>query len=436
MHSPQSLAKTVIALTFTMAIASGICYGQTESVIYSFQSVPDVSDPAYGLFSDQQGNLYGSSSYGGSGLEGGVFQLTRSKPGVWRERVTHSFVFDGADGIQPESEPVVDKSGNIYIATSLGGTGLACSGGCGVVAEFQKSAGGGWTETILHNFKGGSDGAYPEQIMLDPAGNVFGVTETGGLNASGVFYELVDSGDGRWTEKVLYDFGTGTDAPAGGLVMDAQGNLYGVSSNGAYHYGSVFQLSPEAGGAWTEQTFYSFTDEGNVGYGSRPNAHLALAADGSLYGTTQAGGLPNVACGDYNCGFVFRLARNSDGTWSYEKIHEFAAGTTDGGIPRDGVILDRTGNVYGTTWIGGGKGSICTAGSTQLFCGVVFELSPRPDGTFAEKLLHRFSGSQDGAAPFARPVLDGDHNLYGTTTSGGSGLCGSVGCGVVWKIAR
>ena len=171
-----------------------------------------------------------------------------------------------------------------------------------------------------------------------------------------------------WTEKVLHSFGNGTDgvSPQAGLISDAAGNLYGTNSSGGTYtyYGTVFELTPTAGGGWTEQVLHSFDNNGTDGF--YPEASLIFDAAGNLYGTTQAGGTSTC---DGGCGTVFELRPTVGGGWTEQVLHSFGSGG-DGAFPLAGLIFDRVGNLYGTT--GGGGANQC-AGSS---CGTVFELTP------------------------------------------------------------
>jgi uncharacterized repeat protein (TIGR03803 family) len=241
-------------------------------------------------------------------------------------------------------------------------------------------------------------------------------------------------------EKVLYSFcsvsgcSDGSEA-LGGLVFDGAGNLYGTTSGGGvYGYGTVFKLTPGAGGAWTETVLYSFcpapgcADGAYPGYGS-----LVLDPAGNLYGTTSYGGVYQAACGGRDCGTVFELSPNGGGDWTESVLHSFGNGT-DGREPLSGLIFDRTGNLYGTTFAGGaGHGFTCGSG-----CGTVFGLTPGANGTWTETVLYRFCyphGCLGGAGPQAGLTLDSLGNLCGTASYGGSSsTCGGQGCGVVFQL--
>ena len=208
---------------------------------------------------------------------------------------------------------VFDRAGNMYDTTAVGGNGN------GVVYEMTHS-GSGWTEQPLYAFTGTPDGATPYAgLVLDSAGNLYGTTTAGGLFGQGTVFELSPSGSG-WTEQVLYNFQGGSDGsfPTGGLIFDQSGNLYGsTNEGGSGGGGTVFELTP-SGGGWTYNLLYSFT--GNTGCG--PFANLGLDGAGNVYGTTLCDGANNA-------GNVFELTP-SGGGWTYSSLHDFTNGSDGG----------------------------------------------------------------------------------------------------------
>jgi len=241
------------------------------------------------------------------------------------------------------------------------------------------------------------------------------------------------------TEQVLYSFCsldncTDGDGPAGGLIFDNSGNLYGVTqSGGANGYGGVFELTPNVGGGWTETVLYSFCTASGCADGRTPQGNLVFDRAGSLYGVTQEGGASGNQCGGSGCGAVFELTPNGGGTWTETVLHSFDDDGKDGWEPVAGLIFDATGNLYGTTLFGGsGRGSACSA------CGTVFRMTRGTNG-WTETIIHNFCSAHacaDGAEPQAGLTLDSSGKLYGTTTSGGAHNtpCGATGCGVVFQL--
>jgi uncharacterized repeat protein (TIGR03803 family) len=231
------------------------------------------------------------------------------------------------------------------------------------------------------------------------------------------------------TETVLHHFSGGSpNQPQASLISDASGNLYGVT--GVYgvgcvsNCGRVFEMSP-SGSSWTFSTLHVFRG-GNDG--SAPQAALTMDSSGNLYGTTSTGGGTCSLQGG-GCGTVFKLTRSSAGKWTETVLHRFNK-TSDGSIPLGSLILDSSGNLYGTTQFSGLISSNC-----QFGCGMVFKLTPAAKGwTFS--VIHTFTGGSDGAFG-ENLVMDTAGNLYGATGGGGPGnsLCGSSRCGTVFKMA-
>ncbi|MGO9305449.1 MAG: choice-of-anchor tandem repeat GloVer-containing protein [Candidatus Korobacteraceae bacterium] len=255
----------------------------TETTLYQFQGYPnDGAQPAFGhLTFDAAGNLYGTTSWGApSGYSGNVYKLTPGGSG-WTESVLYNFT-GGYDGDASRSGVVFDNAGNLYGTTTLGGLY-----GDGVIFRLTPTE-SGWRETVLHNFQDSTDGSGPNgAVVMDAAGNLYGVTFSGGPNKGGTVWELSPS-NGSWTFRVPYALtGSGEDGPNGGLFMDAAGNLYGATLlEGAYHKGNVFKLSP-SNGAWVYTSLYDFTGGSD---GSWPNSRVTMDANGNLFGSTELGG--------------------------------------------------------------------------------------------------------------------------------------------------
>lgn len=378
-------------------------------------------------------------------------------------RVLYKFA-GGSDGQTLEAPLVRDKAGNLYGTTLQGGAGDCYQGGgCGTVFKLAPDG----TKTILYSFQGGSDGAGAEWLIRDKAGDFYGTTTAGGGTGCfdnygcGTVFKLAPDG----TETVLHAFSDGSDgADPGSLIMDKRGNLYGTAFEGGvqncdeYGCGLIFRLAPDG----TETVLYSFTGKTD---GGRPVPGILLDDSGNLYGATSDGGLTGCSCGT-----VFKLDRHGTET----VLHAFAGGT-DGEFPYAGPVADSSGNLYGTTFSGGdencGYGSGCgtvfkvapdgtetvlyafsdsgnnagpmapvildkagnlygtTAGVTGGAAGTVFKLAP--SGT--ETVLATFDGS-DGGTPLSGLIADTKGHLYGTTEEGGSGCFNDVGCGVVFEI--
>jgi len=272
--------------------------------------------------------------------------------------------------------------------------------------------------------------SYPHApgLVFDPAGNLYGTAEDG--YTTGTVYELTPNAGGTWAYHVLFSFNWNDGAsPRGRLVFDSAGNLYGTTTygggpSGCYFTGDcgvVFKLTHNSDASWSESVLHTFTGEG--GDGSNPDGTLIFDAAGNLYGTSQWGGR--------GMGSVFQFVPNTDGNWTEHIIYGFAFDGSSGAYPwSDSVVFDAAGNLYGTTAYGGEPG--CSPRGNGCYgLGVAFELTPNADGSWSEKVLHSFTAGKDGATPTGASVLDASGNLYGTTFWGGA----NNGNGNVYKLS-
>jgi uncharacterized repeat protein (TIGR03803 family) len=374
-------AGGVLALTVLSAlllIAFQPAYAQTEKVLYSFGSYSgDGQNPGYAPLI-YKGNFYGTTQNGGANSYGTVFKVTASG----KESLLYSFCSQSncTDGGNPSSGVISDKEGNLY-GTTLNGGG----GNWGTVFKVTLTG----EESVFYSFGAYSgDGAWPVGgVIVDKEGNLYGTTSLGGANDAGTVYKITSSGE----ESVLYSFGSHSEdgnGPQAGLITDRESNLYGTTSGGgANGSGTVFKVTPTG----EESVLYGFGSFS--GDGANPFTGLVMDTEGNLYGTTSAGG-------KHKFGTAFKLTPSGE-----EKvIHSFGAGTEDGRGPNP-LIIDKAGNLYGTTALGSGK---CY--------GTVFEMTLAGKET---ALHHFYPDTGDGYDPQAGVVINSKGNLYGTTAAGG-----------------
>jgi uncharacterized repeat protein (TIGR03803 family) len=322
--------------------------------------------------------------------------------------VLHSFA--GSDGASPSGAPALDAAGNLYGVTSAGGRGFG---------TVYKLAAKTWALTTLHAFVGGGDGGAPlGGVILYADGNIYGTTSSAG-GGFGTVWMLSPTAAGTYSETVLYSFRGGSDgaSPSGTLLRDSLGNLFGTTAGGGgtANPGTVFKLA-KSGTGYVESVLHRF---GASGDGVQPVAGLAMDSNGALYGATYAGGT-NAR------GTVFQAtpANTATGLWAWRVLYKFTGGA-DGSQPIGGVALDTAGNLYGTT----NHGGVNTTGA-------VFKLSPpaSPTASWTDTVLYSFPGLTSAAAPGNLPtagVLRGATGLlYGTTSAGGS----TSHTGGVWSL--
>jgi uncharacterized repeat protein (TIGR03803 family) len=424
-------ASSGYGTVFELAHGSG-----TITTLASFNGT-DGSGPYAGLIMDKSGNLYGTTERGGASGDGAVFELAKGSG-----TITTLASFNGTNGSEPEGALIMDSSGNLYGTANTGGASSD-----GTVFELAHGSG---TITTLASFNG-SDGEYPEAaLVMDTSGNLYGTTTYN----DGTVFELAH-GSGAITTLASFN-GTDGQAPDGALIMDSSGNLYGTASGGGVSDGTVFELAHGSGTITTLASFngtngncpeaalimdssgdlYSTTINGGGGLGgtvfelahgsgtittlasfisngSNPNAGLIMDSSGNLYGTSYDRG-------GSNDGTVFELAH---GSGTITALASFNG--TNGENPRAGLIMDSSGNLYGTAKFGGASDD-----------GTVFELA---HGSGTITTLASFNGS-NGSFPVGGVILDSSGNLWGTTYLGGAANDGTVfelthGSGTITTLA-
>jgi len=407
--NPQARSAAFVALAILAALMIlPAAQAQTFSVLHNFTGGVDGETPFAGITVAPSGVLYGTAAHGGTNSVGTVFKLSHSSGWLF----SPLFEFSGGNAAIPLGGVVVGPNGALYGTTY--GVGISY----GTVFEmtppltFCRSVTCYWSENVLHTFAG-PDGAGPqvENLVFDGSGNIYGTTMGGGIYNSGTTFELTPSGGG-YTETILHSFGLGTDgrSPLAGIVFDAAGNIYGTTAQGGT--GSPQDCVGSCG------TVYQLMPSSNgwvenvlVEFdhtnGEHPYGNLIIDRSGNLYGTTISGG-------QNGGGIVYKLTP-SGGGFTYSIIYSFTSCGSRGGL-----VEDTAGNFFGVCPNGGGG------------FGWIFELTNCSQQCSMVD-LHDFSGS-DGSMPYGAPVFDANGNLYGTTQYGGTGSC-SNGCGVVWEIA-
>ena len=430
-------ATSMAAILAVLSVFSIARAAAQETILLNYNG-SNGGSPAVTMAADKAGNLYGTTVTGGADPVGcygtgcgTVFELVNSG-GKYTYRIIHSFFANGSDGEVPNAQLIVDSHGNLYGDTYQGGTN-----GLGTVFTMRRNSAGVWGERVIYNFTGGADGANPEgALAFDSVGNLYGTASAGGIMSStcstffggcGTVFKLTPHANGKWSETTLYQFQGTPDGwfPLGGVVVSANGSLYGTTEFGGsssnctlgLSCGTVYSLTWTKGG-WLETILHSFNQDGIDGF--FPVAGLTADSSGNLYGTTMNGGSTLSGCSGSGCGVVFELVAPN---WTEKILYSFNGGN-DGGGPDASLTFDQDGNIYSTGAVGG-TGTACGFGG----CGVVFELRPRGTGSWAEATLHDFGMDLDGYSPFGGVIFGVDGNLYGTTYSGGTN-----GIGIVYKL--
>ena len=415
----SGLMRGALSATWVLAILAGApslsqAASPTLTAVASFNGT-DGANPVAGLIADANGNLFGTTIYGGASNSGTVFEITKTADG-YASAPTILISFNGSDGAYPRGGLTADANGNLFGTTNGGG-----AYGYGTAFEITKTARGyAGTPITLVSFNG-SDGMYPEvgPLIADAHGNFFGTTNGGGAYGYGTVFEIVKTASGyASTPTTLANF-NGTDGanPFAGLLADADGNLFGTTDfGGPDRGGTVFEIAKTASGyASTPITLASFNNDAN------PLAGLIADTNGNLFGTTNQGGGPAP-------GTVFEITKTASG-YASTPITLATFNGTDGANPFAGLLADADGNLFGTTYGG--------IGASEY--GTVFEIAKTAGGYATTPITVVSFDVTNGANPWAGLIADGKGNLFGTTFLGGNTSCSTagsvvVGCGTVFEI--
>lgn len=413
-----------------------------EKLVFPFGAAASFISPFSSPALDSTGHLYVVSQGNNTDAVAILYQLTPPAAGAAQWGVLNVASIPG----QMNAGVTIDHEGHLYGVTSTGGTN-----GTGFIFQIvNEGCCGGWPVNIFYNFPA-SAGLNPASgLTLDASGNLYGASYYAPSNCGSIF-ELQRVSSKVRTESTLYAFTGGADGCSpSGVILDQHGNLFGQTvAGGANQNGTIFELIPPgaAGGSWTEQTIYTFpavpaapalkarqSKQNSVapkGFAGYYENTLTIDSSGNLYGTSALGG----ASGN---GFVFELTPpTSGGSWTFSTLYSFS-GTPDGSLPAGGLVRASNGVLYGTTYFGG---PVTKWGGSSYGIGTVFQLSPSTSGgPWTEKILHNFTAGFDGYYPAAAPILSPTGVLYGTTQAGGDNGANcsyayiSNGCGIVFQI--
>jgi uncharacterized repeat protein (TIGR03803 family) len=397
MIKKTNLLNTACVVSFFCVTTVVSLCGQTLTTLHSFENT-DGANPYAGLVQAINGNLYGTTAFGGTYGLGTLFEITPSGT----QKTLYNFCSQGAalctDGAYPEADLIQATDGNIYGVAAGGGSG-ECQYGCGTLFRISLTG----TLKTLYTFcsQGGTlctDGAYPNAVVQGADGNLYGTTNGGGANGVGTVFRMSLNG-----LKTLYTF----DNTSGGggyaqLVQGADGKFYGTTyQDGANGFGTVFDITP--GG--TLQPLHNF--DGTDGSAAQS---LALATSGNFYGTTFLGGSNNL-------GTLFEMSPAG----TFHTLYNFDGTVGSGPNP---LIQGSNGSLFGSGSGGGTNGA-----------GTVFEMSLTGKmGTLYNFCSRGGDSCTDGDLPNARLVQHTNGLIYGTTVLGGIGTC-QYGCGTVFALS-
>ena len=411
----------LIFLLLFITLTAQPAQGQSYQVIYTFTANPGSgAGPAFpwgSVTMDRRGNIYGATEGNGTiGQEGSVYKLSQGYRG-WVLTALHIFYDGDPDGSGPGAITVA-QNGSVYGVTYGGGLDFPPGNGTFFNMRPQphapQNALNAWLDSVLYEFPGGTGPSGPASaIIFDARGNVYGTTPGGGVYGSGTVYELTPNAGG-WTGSVLYNFAGGDDGngPWSGVISDSAGNLYGTTLSGGNPgcqwsgCGMVFELTPSASG-WSETVLYRFQGGSD---GGNPSGGLIFDQQGNLYGLTGDGG-------SSGAGTAFELSPSA-GVWTLNVLYNFAAGYS----PVASLITDTAGNRYGVN-----NGGLYGNGS-------IFKLTPSSSGWIYTSLYDFPVSGSYGSGPNGPLYMDAQGNLYGTTQAGGDYQVCESGCGVVFEL--
>ncbi|WP_316175741.1 choice-of-anchor tandem repeat GloVer-containing protein [Bradyrhizobium sp. SZCCHNRI1073] len=390
--SPNSSQTTTFTLSDVSSAYTNVVYASTATAVATFNGTTN-GNALYGnLIADSAGNLFGTTQSGGANNAGTVFEIVKNGSGYNSTPVT-LVSFNGTNGSSLQNSLLMDAAGNLFGTTETGG-----AYGKGTIFEIVKN-GSSYSSTpvVLASFDGTNGNRPPDNLIMDASGNLFGMTYSGGANGGGTVFELVKTGStysSTPTTLVSFDSTSGIN-PAGSLSVDAAGNLYGTTTHGgANNVGTVFEIAKTANGySSTPTVLVSFNGTNGASPGS---GSIIFDAAGNLFGTTQSGGANNA-------GAVFEIAKTANGYSSTPTVLVSFNGT-NGSTPYGNLIMDAHGDLLGTTWHGGANGY-----------GVIYEVVKTSTGySSTPVVLTSFNGTNANGSTGAL-LMDGAGNLFGTS---------------------
>jgi uncharacterized repeat protein (TIGR03803 family) len=358
------------------------CATGAQATLYAFSGGLDGAYPDSGLTAGPDGDFYGTTTYGGTNNLGTVYKITPA--GV--HTVLYSFTGSPGDGQYPASGLELGTDGVFYATTTAGGA-------FGLGTFFRITPAG--IATMLYSFGGNGSGATPQGLTLLADGNFYGTTTSGGAHDLGTVYKMTPAG----VQTVLHSFAPGLDGrtPVAGLSNASDGHLYGVTHyGGTNNFGTIFRIAPDG---TRYATLHSFA--GGTADGKYPGTKLRNVPDGTLYGSTGAGGAGGL-------GTIFRYDPIA-GVPSV--LHSFAGGPVDGSYPSCRLRVGGDGNLYGVTFYGG-----------YFDFGTFFRITPAGVLT----VLYSFAGGTDGRSPNSSLLVTPEGDFYGTTITGGPTNSGTI----------
>ena len=399
-------ATPLVTILFALSLIAST-QAQTVEVIHTFDTAAgEGSLPYSGLIEGAAGNFYGTTYNGGAHNFGTVYRLSPNSSGGWTERILYSFKGGSTDGAEPHSSLFRDSTGNLYGTTVTGGiVSSTCNAGafaspigCGIIFKLTPTTTGQWTESVLHRFSGLDGGNSFTGLIRDTTGNFYGATIAGGGKGLGVVFNLSLTSTG-WKETVLHNFTGGTDGSlpfiqCATLAMDASGNLYGSAyKGGTANAGTVFKLSPPATTTTTTWTEKTLYTFKGGSDGSEPFTGVILDKSGNVYGTTTFGGT-----GENNGGIVFELTAANG--YAKTTLYDFNRLSDPAEDFPNGLTFDANGNLWGMTEY------------------ALFKLSPGTSG-WTETFVFNWQNTPGWSTGFTPLIIDSHNVIWGTDTWGG-----------------